>query len=85
MPKKMWLCDKCGRAHEEEDEAKLCEAEHWGGIDDRTEITGVGFKPRDRWRPHAPQHVPDFITVKFTDKHGDLARYQLMHYGHKGL
>lgn len=76
MPTNSWRCDKCDRRFDTELDARKCEVAHAARIDRAMIVAFI-------WEPDQINY-PRSIRVKFSDKHGDFARYELKHVGYVG-
>jgi hypothetical protein len=78
-----WQCETCWSNHHSPEQAQSCEDQHRVLDPDKLQLKLGSRSPR---RP-GPfyQDIPETVTVKFSDNHGDFATYRLERYGFKGM
>lgn len=82
-----YQCENCQAIHNTAQAAMDCEKSH----NDRREgakIQGMSFKNPERdygMGLHMSKMYPQSVMIKFSDGHGDFARYVLDHVGYRGL
>ena len=84
---KGWQCDNCGKVHPTKELAEECERKHEARMEG-VEITHANFsipERSDHFKSTMGKMFPETIHIKFSEQHGDFARYRLEHIGFVGL
>lgn len=80
-------CENCQVIHPTAQEADTCEKSHKDRIAGAKIIGGSFKSPEGTWGFGREQRLmyPVAVNVRFSDNHGDFARYVLEHVGFRGV